>query len=214
MWSLAIHLYLWGNRVIANRHRDPPNPANPLPLFGYIYSTGLLRWVGEWAVDCERGWGTLTSKIPSGACEQKTGRLVGTLTIIKVRRKLPWKRSVIPLRAEQPFYALCAHWGDPAIPSSALLLYWVPRTLWTLPGKVFLYISMSWGHWLSYLSCSILWEVEWSDWFCYTGVNILTDCSENWFPMHLGFLEPLSLHLRFFSPMEGTVHTFKVNFYC
>lgn len=102
--------------------------------------------MGEWAVDCERGWGTLTSKIPSGACEQKTGRLIGTLTIIKVRRKLPWKRSVIPSRAEKPFYALCAHWGDPTIPSSALLLYWVPQTLWTLPGKVFLYISASWGH--------------------------------------------------------------------
>ena len=45
----------------------------------------------------------LTSKIPSGASEQKTGRLLGTLTIIKVRRKLSWKSSIIPSRTEQPF---------------------------------------------------------------------------------------------------------------
>ena len=66
-------------------------------------------------------------KCPSGASEQKTGRLLGTLTIIKVGRIFSWKRSIIPLRTEQPFpfSPLHACWGDPAISSLALLLYLV-----------------------------------------------------------------------------------------
>jgi len=69
----------------------------------------------------------LTSKSPSGVYEQKTGRLLGTFTIIKVRRKLSWKRSIIPSRTEQPslFSPLHACWEDPAIFSLALLLYLV-----------------------------------------------------------------------------------------
>ena len=69
----------------------------------------------------------LTSKSPSGVCEQKTGRLLGTFTIIKVRRKLSWKRSIIPSRTEQPFLfsPLHACWEDPPIFSLALLLYLV-----------------------------------------------------------------------------------------
>ena len=65
----------------------------------------------------------LTSKSPSGVCEQKRARLLGTLTIIKVRGKLSWKRSKRPLRTEQPFpfSPLHACWGDPAIFSLALL---------------------------------------------------------------------------------------------
>ena len=112
--------------MIAHCQKDSPNPCQPPALvWVYIYSTGLL--VREWAVDCERGWGVLTSKSPSGVCEQKTGRLLGTFTIIKVRRKLFWKRSIIPSRTEQPFLfsPLHACWEDPPIFSLALLLYLV-----------------------------------------------------------------------------------------
>ena len=121
--------------------RISPIPGN-LHLFGHIFTQQDSCWKGEWAVDCERGWGMLTSKILSGASEQKTGSLLGTLTIIKVRRKLSWKSSIIPSRTEQPFpfAPLHACWGDPAISSLALLLYLAPQPLWTLPGKVFLYI--------------------------------------------------------------------------
>ena len=149
MWSLAIRLQLWRNRVIENSHwGSPQSPQPPAFVWIYIYSIGLLSWNGEWAVDCERGWDLLTSSIPSGASEQKTGKLLGTLTIIKGRRKLSWKRSVIPSRTEQPFpfAPLLACWGDPAVSSLAQLLYLAPQALWTLPGKTFRYVWRSWAH--------------------------------------------------------------------
>lgn len=72
----------------------------------------------------------LTSKIPSGASEQKTGRLLGTLTIIKARRKLPWKSSITPSRTEQPLPLVPSMpAGRSAVLSLALLLYLAPQPL-------------------------------------------------------------------------------------